>query len=278
MAPPPKRARLAKGQQQPTPPESSSDTLDKHALFTQWSLARGVQITSVAPCALPGRGIGLVTTARVEKGTRILFVPEKAMFKPDFAAVRKQQSGTERVGGESPQLQLVLSLMLAVNKKDSPLGTWTATWPTRRDFETSMPLSYPEPLHPYLPPQVAAPLGRQQADYARDWEGAKALCEKQGWGEDEFRYFWCIVNSRSFHWKPPRGGRGSMVLCPFVDYMNHAPTGSGCEVRQGARGYEVIAQRDYGEFGFGCSDLIWFASAKGLGLPCSDRTCYCTSG
>jgi hypothetical protein len=39
-----------------------------------------------------------------------------------------------------------------------------------------------------------------------------------------------------------------MVLCPFVDYMNHAPNGHGCEVKQSGRGYEVVAERDYGKW------------------------------
>jgi hypothetical protein len=38
-----------------------------------------------------------------------------------------------------------------------------------------------------------------------------------------------------------------MVLCPFVDYMNHGPTGSGVTVMQTSKGYEVIAERDYGK-------------------------------
>lgn len=39
-----------------------------------------------------------------------------------------------------------------------------------------------------------------------------------------------------------------MVLCPFIDYMNHGASGQGTvNVRQTPRGYEITADRDYGE-------------------------------
>jgi hypothetical protein len=236
MTRPSKKARLSElsnGTQDAAPE-------DKHTIFTAWALKRGVEINSVVPQQLPGRGLGLMTTAPIKKGSRLIFVPEKAMFKPDNAFIKR--SG---LLSASPQAKLSLSILAKCNVDDSPLATWQATWPTKQDFDACMPISWSQDVLAFLPPAVSAPFERQKADYARDWEAAKSLCEEHGWSEAEFMYYWCIVNSRSFHWKPATGGAGSMVLCPFVDYMNHGPTGSGCEVKQTGRGYEVVAERDY---------------------------------
>jgi hypothetical protein len=238
MPRPPKRARLS----EPIAETKAPIGDDKHILFTAWALERGVEINSVAPQQLPGRGLGLMTTAAIKAGDCLLFVPEKAMFKPDFAFVKR--SGLERA---SPQAKLSVSIMAKFTPTDSLLATWEATWPTKQDFDANMPLSWPEELLGHLPPPVLAPFERQKADYARDWEAAKSLCEEKEWDEATFKYYWCIVNSRSFHWKPSAGRAGSMVLCPFVDYMNHGPTGSGVTVMQSSKGYEVVAERDYGK-------------------------------
>ena len=68
-----------------------------------------------------------------------------------------------------------------------------------------------------------------------------------------------IVNSRSFSWKPPHLKVGEMVMCPFIDLMNHGSTGSGCKVTQNAKGYEVHADRDYGKHRFSYSSLDFIA-------------------
>lgn len=218
------------------------NTDKKHAVFTSWAEKRGVEIHSVAPQQLPGRGLGLVTTAPIKEGSRILFVPEKAMFKPDATLCRKNK--LERA---SPQAKLALSVLKASKAPKSQLSTWEATWPTNEDFVASMPLCWPDELNKYLPEGALGPLRRQRADYVKDWDAVKDVCNVNGWTEETWRYYWCIVNSRSFHWKPPAGRAGSMVLCPFIDYMNHAPTGGGCLVRQDEYGYEVVAQRGYGK-------------------------------
>ena len=190
------------------------------------------------------------------------------MFKPNAGICRR-----EGLVGVSPQARLVVSLLESCKSDGSgggggvgdgrgrrEIGTWEATWPSAEDFEASMPLCWTsEFVDRYLPESALGPIQRQRADYARDWEAVKGFCELKGWSEEVWRYYWCIVNSRSFHWKPPGGKAGSMVLCPFVDYLNHAPTGEGCLVMQGPEGYEVVAGRDYGEFllcSWSCSRLV----------------------
>lgn len=241
MTRPAKRARLSEPADGILMSNSTAKE-DKHSLFTTWAKERGVEIHNVAPQQLPGRGLGLMTTAPIKSGSRMIFIPEKAMFKPDAATIKR--STLDRT---SPQAKLAISALAKFSAPASDLRAWEATWPTKQDFAASMPLLWPPELLEHLPPAVLPPFERQKADYARDWEAVSPVCEQRGWDEVVFRYYWCIVNSRSFHWKPSAGRAGSMVLCPFVDYMNHGPTGSGCYVAQNGKGYEVTAERDYGK-------------------------------
>lgn len=213
---------------------------DKHKKFTVWARERGVEINGVAPHIMHGRGIGLVTTRRVKEGERILFVPENAMFKPDFAAMQRLE-----IQHASPQAKLAMSVILAF-RPGAPIATWQDTWPVVSEFEASMPAFWDPLIARHLPPSAQTALQRQLADYEKDWR----LCEEHiaalKISEEQFRYFWMIVNSRSFHWAPPRPRSGFMVLCPFIDYINHTATGDSCDVLQRSDGYEVVAQRKYG--------------------------------
>ncbi|KAK1049842.1 hypothetical protein LTR33_014745 [Friedmanniomyces endolithicus] len=207
---------------------------DKHAAFTAWSKERGVESRDVKPAKLPGRGLGLVTTAKIKAGARIIFVPEKAMFKPyNFLT------------NASPQAQLAVSLLVDCKAAQPTIAPWAATWPTDSDFEHSMPLRWPDALRCLVPPPVEQPLQRQEEDLTKDLDAVYDFLAASELSDDDFRYYWFIVNSRSFHWKPPRGKAGSMVMCPFIDYINHAPSGTACNVFERANGYEVVADRDY---------------------------------
>ena len=217
---------------------------DKHGLFTQWAKDRGVEINGVKPARLPGRGLGLVTTKKVKPDQRLLFVPEKAMFKPDAKLLK-----TQHLDEASPQAQLAVSAASAFYE-DEPLGVWQQTWPTQNDFEKSMPMYWDKSVQALLPPPVHQPLERQRADFEKDWDAVAEYCREHfSNAEDWFKYCWMIVNSRSFYWKAPKGRAGCMVMCPFIDYMNHGPGGSGCRVVQSEKGYEVIAEREYGKYG-----------------------------
>jgi hypothetical protein len=212
---------------------------DKHVIFTQWAQDRGVMINGVTATQVPGRGMGLVTTKRVKAGERLLFIPEKAMLKPNHQLLKD-----EGLTDVSPQAQLAISAMVKFRSSDSGFEPWLPTLPTFSDFEEGMPMLCHGQIRKYLPPPVLQPLERQEADYARDEAAVRGFLKKRDI-EHNFRYWWLIVNSRSFHWKPPSGKGGVMVLCPFVDYMNHAPTGQSCDVKMTKKGYEVVANRTY---------------------------------
>lgn len=215
---------------------------DQHQLFTAWAKSRGVEIFGVTPACIPGRGIGLVTTRHIKKDDRLLFIPEKAMFKPDNALL--QRDGLKKA---SPQAQLAYSALSAFTSPTLDWKIWETVLPKKEDFEASMPMCWSQDLRRRLPAPVQQPLARQLADFEKDWDAVKSKCEKNCHTQDEFKYWWMIVNSRSFHWKPSAGAlkSGAMVMCPFIDYINHGPTGSGCDVTQNAQGYKVVANRDF---------------------------------
>lgn len=163
---------------------------DKHALFTQWSQSRGVQIHNVKPASLPGRGIGLRTTAKIKQDERVLFVPEKAMFKPNTKLVTASKGPT--TSSMSPQAQLAISIMQECQNSESQYQLWKSTWPTHSDFKASMPLFWSSKLQSHLPPSVHLPLDRQKADYEKDFQSFKD--SNPALSSEEFDYFWAIVN------------------------------------------------------------------------------------
>ncbi|KAF7186420.1 SET domain-containing protein 4 [Pseudocercospora fuligena] len=249
---------------------------NKHEVFTQWAKDRGVQIRSVKPAQIPGRGVGLVTTASIKQDERLIFVPEKAMFKP----VKNYTSSNMSLKA-SPHVQLALSIMTECENPESSYNKWRSTWPTIQDFQSSMPLFWNHELSALLPPSVQHPLERQIDDWKKDAEFHRTMAPAGEEEDDTMKYFWAIVNSRSFHFKPPGSKPGFMVLCPFIDYMNHGPSGTGINVRQMAKGYEVTANRDYvaGEevlatYGAHPNDKLLvhygFINSSGPGAPSDD--------
>lgn len=219
------------------------DTDARHEEFTRWSLARGVQVNGVQATVLPGRGAGLVATEHITQGQKILFVPNNAMFKPDAKQNRPEDPAFAQ--NASPQAQLTLSLIKALRRPDADLKIWEATWPSREDLRACMPLQWDRALQKLLPPAAEHHLNLQIEEYKRDLESLPANWRDRI-AKADFLYYWCIVNSRAFHFKPPGSRPGYEVMCPFMDYLNHGPSGTGIEVKQTSRGYEAVADRDYG--------------------------------
>lgn len=214
---------------------------DKHLRFLAWARDNEVEVYNAAPQALPGKGLGLVTTKRILSGERILFVPEKTMVKPQSTSLKTL--GLEHA---SSQARLTMTSLMTFAGHEAKKQIWMDTWPTRADFEKCMPLYWHQSLIDCMPRSARNTFQRQASDYNKDWMACKAAAAGIGFDEDSYKYHWMIVNSRSFHWTPPRKQPSYMVLCPFIDYLNHGPTGSGCTVIQRNDGYEVLAQRDYG--------------------------------
>lgn len=212
----------------PSPPTVPSD---KHTAFTHWALTRGVEITHVAPASLPGRGIGLVTTAAIKKNTRLIFVPERAMIAPWPSIITSLS-----LSSASPQAQLAATLTALYQSDDSAAyKACSAVWPTWHDFSSSLlwlppAVSLEDQGRSILPFTLQKPLERVRGDFERDM----GVWSPDDSGDEEIRqrhvYHWAIANTRSFHWKPPGRAKGCMVVCPVLDYMNHCASGKGVSV------------------------------------------------
>ncbi len=244
-------SRESKRQRLSGSPAGQLQEENSHEAFTSWAQDRGVQIHGIKATRIPGRGVGLLTTKKVREGDLILHIPQRAMFKPDIAMLKR-----ENLTSSSPQAHLAITALLAFGPADSAYSIWRHELPTLEDFRASMPIYWPQCLQDLLPPSARQSLTRQSADYQKDWDAVSPICQTHGFREEDFKYYWMIVNSRSFHWKPPRGKAGLMVMCPFIDYMNHGPSGSGCSVEQSGEGYKVRADRDYGK-SFQTISLFW---------------------
>jgi hypothetical protein len=87
--------------------------------------------------------------------------------------------------------------------------------------------------------------------------------------EDAYLYNWLIVNTRCFYYDLPMGWKpkandDKMVLCPFMDFFNHADSGvehhplpinfianyQQSHVSYNDEGYTVTSDRDYGPLNF----------------------------
>lgn len=137
---------------------------------------------------------------------------------------------------------------------------WQATWPSMADFRVCMPMLWPQTVRSrihedekgleksfsLLPPAARdgtwahgslsgfsermskGLLLQQEAKFEADWNAIKRSYPKAQ--KDLYQYYWLIVNTRSFYFelqgieeKKPKEDR--MVLCPFVDFFNHADHG-----------------------------------------------------
>lgn len=233
---------------------SAGEGSDKYEVFTKWAEERGVEINGVEARRLPGRGFGLVTTKAIPADERILLVPKKAMCAPDTNLIKSQRG----LNKASPHAQLAISVMSFCKVEQSSFAVWEATWPTNQDFVDTLPLCWTKEEQDLLPPSVTLPLERQRRDWEKDWEAVAAYCQARGWSEQDYRYYWMIVDSRSFHFNPPHAKTGSMVLCPFIDLINHGPSTKTCQVFQSPEGYQVVADRDYGEhINSAMSEFTW---------------------
>ena len=79
---------------------------------------------------------------------------------------------------------------------------------------------------------TSAPHGEDERSQADDDDFWEAVVSSSKGEEDMIRYrddlyHWTIAHTRSFAWKPAGSKEGKMVMCPFLDYMNHCASGDG---------------------------------------------------
>ena len=132
---------------------------------------------------------------------------------------------------------------------------WTTTWPTLSAFEACMPILWPEKLRTrvdgsntcsILPPAIGCGgwahrslmsfrndmspglLRKQEAKFEKDIATVQRQFPKLS--VDRYRYYWLVVNTRTFYYELPnlkekRSNEDRLVMCPFVDFFNHADEG-----------------------------------------------------
>ena len=129
-------------------------------------------------------------------------------------------------------------------------GPWGKSWPTRKDFEDTMPILWPQSVRclpgdrSVLPPSISGGwntvlqlerlhdnnddshlLAQQERRLQRDWERVLAVFPDTDW--EAYSYNWLIVNTRCFFYlmpgdEPPEDPNDAMAMVPFADYFNHS--------------------------------------------------------
>ncbi|KAL8823188.1 MAG: hypothetical protein Q9191_006088 [Dirinaria sp. TL-2023a] len=243
----------------------------QHEAFTQWSKDRGVEINKVSPARIPGRGLGMIARRRIEAGEELMNVPASALLtEKSIPESFRKRHGDITVHG-------LLASFLAFGGTDvQPYAPWQATWPSFADFQACMPLLWPDILRnrfdsgrrdvekrpSVLPPAIDADhrlelstdglgtspglLLKQERNFKRDWSIVGRVVPDAC--KDTFLYYWLVVNTRTFYYELPglngkRPKEDRMVMCPFVDYFNHAD--QGCDVAFDENGYTVTADKNY---------------------------------
>lgn len=164
---------------------------------------------------------------------------------------------------EGTAVQAIIAAYLTHGSEEelSRFGLWRKTWPTRQDFEYSLPMLWPTALGGLtwpdtdttassiktnvLPPCISGSWNFFEKDAAtkkyetvhqnifagqeqrlgKAWADVTAALPDTDWRS--FSYHWLILNTRSFYWvgpdqEPPEDRNDAMALLPFADYFNHS--------------------------------------------------------
>ncbi|KZF20512.1 SET domain-containing protein [Xylona heveae TC161] len=218
------------------------DHAQTHAHCLTWAQEQGIKCDGIEPATIAGRGSGIVATRKLSAGEVVAYLPIKALYatKNVSTEVRIQLTGTTVHG------ILAASLALEAGLKTVPYGPWRAVWPSKRDFEESMPIMWSSDAQNLLPPFAKELLQAQKQKLETDT--AEALHKFPKITGDDYTFHWLIVNTRTFYYVPPGAKKkppaaDCMALCPFTDYFNHSDI--GCPVSFDTIGYTIRCDRDY---------------------------------
>ncbi|KAJ5124732.1 uncharacterized protein N7515_008557 [Penicillium bovifimosum] len=206
---------------------------EEHEAFTEWAVSNGIDITSVTPARFQGRGLGMMATRKIKKGESILRVPTQLMLRAEDIPSTFTSQLPEDIA-----VQALLAAYLTHGTADelSKYNLWRNSWPSRKDFEDSMPILWPAVLGgPQLPdgpkdttadtqqPNLLPPSlsgrwntlqpGPKSRKYSSDYQNIltqQAQRLRKAWTDvvsafpdtdwEMFSYHWLIVNTRSFYW------------------------------------------------------------------------------
>ncbi|KAJ5692184.1 hypothetical protein N7462_001607 [Penicillium macrosclerotiorum] len=252
---------------------------ENHEAFTEWAMAQGVEAFGVAPARFPGRGLGMIATRKIKKGDVVVQVPTTSIFTMErIPASFKEQFP------EGTAVQTIMAAYFTHGSDDelAEYELWRKAWPTRRDFEDSLPLLWPAalgglPLPDSDPNELQAeanlltpcisgkwptiekiiPMKQYDTEHQnlllgqdirlrKAWAHVTTIFPETDWRL--FSYYWLIINTRSFYWvaegeEPPNDRNDAMAMLPFADYFNHADI--ECDVKFNAEEYTLRATEDY---------------------------------
>ncbi|GFF52729.1 SET domain protein [Aspergillus udagawae] len=250
----------------------------QHTDFMRWAKSQGVKINGVTPAHVPGRGSGMIATRNIEEGEVMITVPLDLMITIDSipaSFIKQFPTGTSIHG--------ILAAFLTEGDHEflKRWDLWRRVWPSRKDFEDSMPILWPANLRrsnsefqqtpcerPFLLPPSASGIwnsfetsqkGRkfesksqnllaQQEKRLQDaWRNVLTVFPNMDW--DKFSFHWLILNTRSFYYvkpgqEPPEDWNDAIGLVPFADYFNHSDD-ADCEVVFDGAKYTFTASRRY---------------------------------
>ncbi|KAH3044542.1 hypothetical protein KXW83_005812 [Aspergillus fumigatus] len=228
----------------------------QHADFMRWAKSHGVKINGVTPTHIPGRGSGMIATRNIGEGEVMIAVPLDLMITIDSipATFTKQFPPGTSIHG-------ILAAFLTEGDHEflKRWDLWRKVWPSRKDFEDSMPILWPEELRrsnsefqkapcerPFLLPPSASGIWNSFKTSQRDrkfesksqnllaqqekrlqdaWRNVLTVFPNMDW--DKFSFHWLILNTRSFYYvkpgqEPPEDWNDAIGLVPFADYFNHS--------------------------------------------------------
>ncbi|KAJ5472542.1 hypothetical protein N7530_006543 [Penicillium desertorum] len=240
---------------------------EEHEAFAEWATSNGIDTNSVTPARFQGRGLGMMATRNIRKGEIVLQVPTKLMLRVEDIPSTFIDKLPEDIA-----VQALLAAYLTHGAPDelSKYELWRKSWPSRKDFEESMPILWPTALGgpqlpsskdddrtdseqpSFLPRQFQGSginiLSQQTQRLRKAWTDVISAFPDTNW--EAFSYNWLIVNTRSFYWigegqETPEDPNDAMGLVPFADYFNHADVTR--DVKFDENTYEFRATKDYEE-------------------------------
>ncbi|KAJ5152977.1 uncharacterized protein N7482_009455 [Penicillium canariense] len=208
---------------------------EDHQAFTEWAMERGVEVFGVAPARFPGRGLGMTATRKIKKEEAVVRVPTSVILTMD-----KIPSSFKDQFPEGTAVQTIMAAFFTHGSEEelADYKLWRKAWPTRQDFEDSLPMLWPKILgglswpdseadgqddgstsQPnFLPPCISGlwnstekgPTIKKYESEHRNLLLGQAIRLHKAWadvnaafpGTDwrSFSYHWLILNTRSFYW------------------------------------------------------------------------------
>lgn len=198
-----------------------------------------------------------------QKGDAVLRVPTRLMLTLEDIPSSFKANLPEDIAVHA----LLAAYLTHGTTELSKYEPWRKSWPSRKDFEDSMPILWPTALgglplpdsndtsdreHPnFLPPSISGhwnsiEAGPKTKKYSSDYQtilSQQAQRIRKAWADvisafpdtnwETFSYHWLIVNTRCFYWvgkdqEVPEDANDAMGLVPFADYFNHADVPVRC--------------------------------------------------